>query len=257
MVGFVPRLPRSAWKAILLWALGTALAITLISMSVAICVLLSVYGTVGAPEVLTAAALPMVLTPPVVGFFLSRHYQLKLANEKLQELAFKDSLVGCMNRRGFTSSVDIALQYATPHRPCALLIVDADNFKQVNDKYGHDQGDEALLLIAQAIKSAIRSADLLGRIGGEEFGIFLPGASHEQANVIAERVCDAVAAVPFAPAGQRHGLSVSIGGAIATEPTSFADIFKNADRRLYVAKRSGRAKAELTVLRPGAASTAA
>ncbi len=69
-----------------------------------------------------------------------------------------------------------------------MLIIDADNFKSVNDRFGHDRGDEALITIAKSIKTMLRGPDLVGRLGGEEFGVFLPGATTEQAENVAERI---------------------------------------------------------------------
>lgn len=243
MVGFIPKLPSKAWANIMQWTVGTTLVTTFVSLIVACAIMWVFNGFVDIPGVLTALILPIVLTPGIVISLSVRHQKLALANATLHQLAYNDSMLDCMNRRGFTSTLDIGLQYASPHRPCALLIIDVDNFKQVNDRFGHDRGDQALQSIAKAIKSAIRTADVLGRIGGEEFGAFLPGTDEAHARIIAERICEAVAATRFAPDGHPHSLSVSVGGAIATEVTQFSTLYRAADQRLYAAKQGGRNRA--------------
>ncbi len=245
MVGPIPKLPAIAWANVILWTLAITLGTLVISAFIATGIMLVFTGNLEITGILLALILPLLLAVPVAGFFMTRHFQMLEDNRVLQRLAYTDSLLDCMNRRGFTASVDIALQYATPHRPCALLIIDIDNFKRVNDRFGHDQGDIALGIVADAIQSAIRAGDMLGRIGGEEFGAFLPGGDDAQARQIAERIRQAVAAAHFAPDGARHDLSVSIGGIVATEPSAFAMLYRAADQRLYAAKQDGRNRARL------------
>ena len=121
-----------------------------------------------------------------------------------------------------------------------LLILDIDNFKAINDLYGHHAGDEALTIMARSIRSVLRDGDIVGRMGGEEFGVFLPGVSEDEAAAGAERVRRSVNLAVFAPEGQRRDLSVSIGGAVFTGKTTFTDLFRIADQRLYGAKHAGR-----------------
>jgi diguanylate cyclase (GGDEF)-like protein len=148
-----------------------------------------------------------------------------------------------MNRAAFSTLVDAYLtdiRSAESQARGALLVIDADDFKSVNDRFGHDRGDEALVTIAGAIKSMLRGADLVGRLGGEEFGVFLPGATHDQAETVAERIRRSVNDAPFEPEGARHPLSVSVGGAVFEHTLPFADLFRQADRQLYAAKQRGR-----------------
>ena len=221
------------------------LVTVVVSLIIATSVMLHFNGHLDLVNLIMALILPLALAIPVAGIFMVRHYQMIEANNALRQLAYTDSMLNCMNRRGFTASLDIALQYASPHRPCALLVIDADNFKQVNDNFGHDQGDLALGIIAGAIQSAIRAGDILGRLGGEEFGAFLPSSDDAQARIIAERIRQAVAAANFAPGGEPYALSVSIGGTLATEPTEFVSLYRAADQRLYAAKQRGRNRTHL------------
>jgi len=192
--------------------------------------------------ILTDVLLPVVLAVPLLLFFTSKLRELAIAHKKLTVFASTDSLTQVMNRAAFSTLVDAYLtEVRAKERRIegALLIIDADNFKSVNDRFGHDRGDEALVTIASSIKSAVRSPDLVGRLGGEEFGVFLPGADTDQAAIVAERIRKAVNDAEFAPAGA-HALSVSVGCAVFDRKLPFSDLFRLADQQLYVAKREGR-----------------
>jgi len=150
-----------------------------------------------------------------------------------------------LTRGAFTALVEGYLaqlgKASFPHKGGALLIVDADHFKAINDTMGHEAGDDALKLIARKIAGLLRTTDLIGRIGGEEFAVFLPGSSPMQAEVVAERIRLAVAEADFVTTtGERKGLSVSVGGAVFDRRLDFADLFRLADRQLYSAKANGR-----------------
>jgi diguanylate cyclase (GGDEF)-like protein len=122
----------------------------------------------------------------------------------------------------------------------ALLIVDADHFKSINDRLGHDCGDQALKLIATTIKDQLHGADIVGRIGGEEFAVFLPGADATRSFLVAESIRRRIREAEFAPDGRPCPLSVSIGGIAFSGPTTYASMFQIADRHLYKAKSNGR-----------------
>ena len=122
----------------------------------------------------------------------------------------------------------------------AFLVIDADHFKHINDQHGHDMGDEALQKIANQIKANVRESDIVGRIGGEEFGVLLVGASFKTAELVAERVRRAISVIDFQPHGVEHKLSISVGGAAFGGPVPFADLYRVADQRLYDAKQAGR-----------------
>lgn len=190
----------------------------------------------------SAIVLPLVLATPSFFILMVMLRELGIANGRLDELASFDMLTGCLNRRAFTAAVEKRLAEG---RDGALLVVDADRFKAVNDCFGHDGGDEALRLIASSIRSTVRSGDQVGRLGGEEFGIYLPDACHSTAAEAAERIRAAVSGAAFMPSGKRHRLSVSIGCAVHEGPADFDELFSLADKRLYAAKRHGRDRVEL------------
>src|SRR3990167_5663982 len=135
--------------------------------------------------------IPVLLAPPFFFLLLDKMRQLAIAHTELMTVATTDGLTSLLNRRAFTEMVDGYLKRVeesakTPDG--ALLVIDVDHFKVVNDRFGHDRGDEALKLIAAAIRDAVRESDLVGRIGGEEFCVFMPGQPLEGASVIAERI---------------------------------------------------------------------
>lgn len=164
------------------------------------------------------------------------HAQLAVAHRRLSDKASRDDMTGMLNRESFFA----ALEHARGKAGGALLIIDADHFKAINDSYGHLIGDEALLLIAGAIKRAMRAGDVLGRIGGEEFAAFLHGADEREAARIAERIRTEVELILFRPVERIVRLTVSIGGALFQETMTLQDLMRSADLRLYEAKRRGR-----------------
>jgi diguanylate cyclase len=195
--------------------------------------------------------IPLLIAPPFFFYLLSKLRQLAIAHDQLLVVASTDGLTSCLTRVAFTTLVDAYLERVDRQewrREGALLVMDVDHFKNVNDNYGHDAGDEALKLIVQSIRSTLREVDLVGRIGGEEFSVFLPGIPPERAFVVAERIRETVKAANFCPAGAPYNLSISIGGVTYLRSTSFSELFKLADKRLYDAKRNGRDRVELCQL---------
>ncbi|MDG4878490.1 GGDEF domain-containing protein [Mesorhizobium sp. WSM4935] len=166
------------------------------------------------------------------------HAQLAAAHRRLSEKASRDDMTGMLNRETFFAALDGSRRKSDRG---ALLIIDADHFKRINDSYGHLTGDEALLLIAGAIERGVRSGDILGRIGGEEFAAFLVGASEPEAKHVAERIRREVELIRFRPVDERTvPLTVSIGGISCGESATVSDLMRAADRRLYEAKNRGR-----------------
>lgn len=191
--------------------------------------------------ILVDILVPTGLAVPMLLFLTLKLRELAIAHHELAKLASTDSLTSVLNRGAFTTLVEGYLaQVRKEELKGALLLVDADNFKSINDQFGHDRGDEALKLIAGTIKGTLRGTDLVGRIGGEEFGVFLPGSSPDQAEGVAERIRSTIADSPFAPDGAGRVLSVSVGGAVFEKHLPFNDLFRLADQQLYSAKRNGR-----------------
>ncbi|MEX4010738.1 GGDEF domain-containing protein [Neoaquamicrobium sediminum] len=190
--------------------------------------------------------IPLIIAPPFFFFLLSKLRELAIAHHNLTVVASTDGLTSCLNRVAFTTLVEAYLE-RTQEQPSdgALLVIDVDHFKKVNDEFGHASGDDALKLIASAIKERVRNNDLLGRIGGEEFAVFLPDVELPKTVAIAERIRKGVDGLTLVVEGTRLPLSVSIGGAAYRRTSTFEQLFKIADRWLYVAKRSGRNRVEV------------
>ena len=166
-------------------------------------------------------------------------------NAELQKLASTDALTGLDNRRRFDEVLARECQRATrTGKPLSLLILDADHFKGFNDRYGHQQGDAALQLIAQAMHGTIHaSSDTAYRIGGEEFSVILPDTDEPGAEAVANRIRQVVLAQAMPHAGNPHGLvTVSCGVASipAVRDSDPVALIAAADAALYEAKRRGR-----------------
>ena len=163
--------------------------------------------------------------------------------EDLAAMAWSDGLTGVANRRRLDR--DIAA-HAGASGPTAVIMVDVDHFKQVNDTYGHQIGDDVLRAVGAALANRVRHDDVVYRYGGEEFCILLPGASSGEARAVADRVVMAMRAI-LLPDGRHVTVSVGVADGRAGDVTS---TLETADRAMYAAKASGRDRTA------GAASTA-
>lgn len=166
------------------------------------------------------------------------HAELAEAHARLAEKARRDTMTGLLNRESFLAALKGSRRRADEG---ALLVIDADHFKRINDTHGHAQGDVALLMIAEAIRGGVRENDIVGRIGGEEFAAFLAGANREEALLVAERIRLGVEGLRFSPGdGKYLPLSISIGAVQVAPHLSWAQMMREADDRLYEAKAGGR-----------------
>jgi diguanylate cyclase (GGDEF)-like protein len=159
--------------------------------------------------------------------------------------ALIDPLTGIWNRRGFVAETNRMI--AESHtRHAAVLFLDLDNFKAINDRHGHGIGDQALQILAATAKSVIRASDLVGRLGGEEFAVVLQGAPRQNALGIAERIRMAFADHAAVIEGQHVEATVSIGVVLHDGPIlELPDLLWKADRALYRAKERGRNRVEV------------
>lgn len=165
------------------------------------------------------------------------HQVLRTTHAALEHKYLFDTMTGALTREAFFSRLRSA---STSGQTGALLLADADHFKRINDEHGHGAGDAALVAIGAAIQAALRSGDFWGRIGGEEFAIFLPEAPSHVATVIAETIRLNVASSPFDADGSPANVTISLGG-VALQSYFDPNVALNeADRRLYRAKHAGR-----------------
>ncbi len=166
---------------------------------------------------------------------------------RMREIADTDALTELANRRRFLAfaqeKIALGVEQGTP---LALLMVDIDHFKRINDTYGHAAGDQALRLLGATLRESTRKADCAARLGGEEFAILLAGATPAVALAIAERICEQVAKLAVLDGtGRQFGYTVSIGlAALGEGETRPEDLLARADAALYRAKRGGRNRVE-------------
>ena len=159
------------------------------------------------------------------------------------ELAVVDALTGLNNRRFLETHLSSALDHAAHMgRPLSLMILDVDHFKLVNDTYGHDAGDEVLKGLAQRVRRVVRNADLVCRLGGEEFVIVMPDTPLLIAAKIAERVRSAVQSEMFQidASGRAIPVTISIGIAERADDANPDALLRRADKALYDSKSAGR-----------------
>ena len=163
---------------------------------------------------------------------------------ELRHLADHDGLTGLVNRRCFGARLEAALAEADlDDRPAAVLVVDLDNFKGVNDTYGHAVGDELLRRVADALRSRVRAGDVVARLGGDEFGLLLPDVTTERARAVAGELLAAVereAAVPIGDASVRVTASIGVSTLDASTRATGEALLSDADTAMYEAKGSGR-----------------
>lgn len=178
---------------------------------------------------------------PFVARYLAAGDEAARELEAIAALARRDALTGLANRRAFEEA--LAREVARSARdgaPLAVIALDVDHFKRVNDAHGHAAGDAVLVEIAARAAEALRAGDLLARVGGEELAALLPGASLEAAAEVAERVRARIARAPVTAGGACLSVTVSAGVAARAPGEEGPALVARADGRLYAAKRAGR-----------------
>lgn len=177
--------------------------------------------------------------------------RLVFAQHQLREQATRDALTGLFNRGAILEQLDKELARSRRHgNPLAVMLVDVDHFKLINDQHGHQAGDLVLRAIARRLSTAVRRSDSVGRYGGEEFLALLPDASTEGAQFSAERLRTAVAQATMGFDGKNIAATVSLGVAVAPRPDGLTvdQLIRAADEELYTAKSTGRNRVGLRVL---------
>ena len=168
--------------------------------------------------------------------------ELKRVREELEQMARIDALTGISNRRFLEEEARHIFASSRRHSHLmAVLLLDLDHFKAINDTFGHEVGDRVLKEVAAVCETELRDEDVFGRLGGEEFLAVLPETGSEEARYAAERLRNAVEALEIEADERTVRVTVSIGVAIlAGEDDAFAALLRRADEALYEAKRTGR-----------------
>lgn len=177
---------------------------------------------------ITVTTAPLFVLAMLAGRFMDN------ALSQMTDTALTDELTGLMNRRAFLEKLERSADGA-------VLLIDIDHFKRVNDRYGHEAGDAVLMAMSGHLSSHIRQGDIMARIGGEEFALFLEDADSQTVDRIGERLC-----AGFVVFNERMlspvRVTMSIGAAYSQMSAGRSDLLRKADLALYQAKRSGRAR---------------
>ena len=180
----------------------------------------------------------------------TQNKELEKKNRQLRHMASTDMMTGLYNRTRFTEFVEMeAERLKRSEGTSSLIILDLDDFKNVNDSYGHPNGDTVLKLIAGVIKGQIRSTDILCRFGGEEFAVLLPGTTPDGAFNVAEKIRRAIEGCTFTGKLENLKITASLGvTALGNNgATSFNTAYQKADNALYKANKKGRNRSEIAI----------
>jgi diguanylate cyclase (GGDEF)-like protein len=172
---------------------------------------------------------------------LAQNHELQRANETLEQLAITDGLTKIHNHRFFQDQLSREIKRAErTGSPLALILLDIDDFKQLNDRYGHAVGDEVLQLLSAVLIEETRDHDLVARYGGEEFAVLVPATDREGTLMLAEKLRTAVAEHRFCPKGSTVPLSITVSIGLSVYHGERPAFFDEADRALYEAKAAGK-----------------
>lgn len=200
--------------------------------------------------VIGAGAIAALVAAPLLALVANERRKFTALRSEVSRLSSIDTLTSCLNSGVFANLIDAFRGNSAQggRRQGALLVVEIDDFRAINARFGHAWGDEVLKSVAGTVKASVRSGDLVGRIGGEGFGIFLPGTSRENAERVAERIRGTVSETILEPGGRKLPLSVSVGAVLFEDQLEFDDLFRKADDRLTEAKARGRNRVEFAEL---------
>jgi len=213
----------------------TVLSVILLSLSV-FCFLIVIFS-IEIDDLLNTIA-PAFLTGLTI--FILASYMIDLYEES-QRLASTDPMTDLYNRRAFHTFADKALQLAARQKtPTTIALCDLDLFKQVNDTYGHDVGDEVIIKFAQILKSSVREIDIVARYGGEEFIILFPGTDKDGARKVVERMRKRTEECEIQLDAKVLNFTASFGMTEMSPGADFSEAIKTADQALYRAKEEGR-----------------
>lgn len=187
-------------------------------------------------------SLNIVTTIGLLAYLSSLYYRLvSQAEKRLTHLATTDPLTGLHNRRSMADLATYEIVQRKRHgEPLSVVLADIDHFKQINDRHGHEVGDEVLVAISLALQEAVREQDSIARWGGEEFLILMPQASLEQARMVAERLREQVSQMRFEAHGQPFKVTLTLGVSGHRMDEALDQVINRADTALYQGKRDGR-----------------
>ncbi|MBF6596200.1 MAG: GGDEF domain-containing protein [Thermaceae bacterium] len=226
------------------------LASVLVSEMVTVVSAYLVGGGPGPTGLLIGAIVPLIVAPLFSSVQLSLISQLEQARDELHHLSITDELTQVYNRRHFLQKAQRVFdQSRSTTQPFALVLFDIDDFKRVNDTYGHMVGDQVLRQLAEVAHASIRKHDLLARWGGEEFMLLLPQTGPDEALEVARRVQQGIAQNPPLGPGEALKLTLSIGVSFfQPQISTLDDLLRQADDALYRAKNLGKNRVETMLM---------
>ena len=231
--------PQRVWLAVL-----AVTAIVLCTSLFVMTIVLWFYGTANlVVAYLIAGLVPVLAAPPVIYVIARAAYQLYQTQEELWRLVQTDDLTGLLNRRAFFSrghEIIVPVNGVTP--PVALLLLDADEFKQINDTLGHVAGDEALRYLANVIRACAAPTDVVARFGGDEFAVLRANATSADLARLADRIGECLASRAYSYGQESRTLRMSAGIADTGDIKSFDALLLAADLALYEAKEKYQAQ---------------
>ena len=192
-------------------------------------------------DLIIATAAPAIVAPALASFILRMLFDIEAMRQQLEHASRTDALTGICNRGHFQTLLDAACaSAAVDGEPLSVAIIDIDHFKRVNDTLGHAAGDDVIRATATRCLAMLRDADVIGRIGGEEFAIILPHTDIAGAEHVIQRIRTQIGVTPIATAAADVAITVSGGVAQWRPGDNAVDLMRHADKRLYLAKDGGR-----------------
>ncbi|WP_415895437.1 GGDEF domain-containing protein [Neptuniibacter sp. PT34_22] len=229
--------------------IGVTLAVTIVSILLSVIITFSILTLAGVSEELYRISLiisvvaPATIAPLVTWYLVKLLVKVHDLEQQQRRLATYDGLTGALNRRAFFESFEtIKQQIEKEQTDLTLAYMDLDDFKPINDLYGHVVGDKVLKSFVATLRNELRSSDLIARVGGEEFVIVLPNTDINNAQTILDRIRNKVADDPLTIEGHCINLSVSIGLSQNKKHHSLIidQLIQEADKALYKAKEAGK-----------------
>jgi len=220
--------------------------VSILAVALAVILVASVYTVLRPAQmnfaVLVAFCVSAICTPAISFWFAVKRVQLEKVLTYVRRNATLDDLSGLLNRNHFFARIRsrLRLQMHDASRRNWFLFIDADNFKRINDRFGHASGDIAISQIGSIIQSCVAYQDVSGRLGGEEFGIYLIARDFQSARRLAEKVRKRATGIVFGSGVEKHVLSLSIGMSEHKADQSLEDLVSKADGSMYLAKATGR-----------------
>jgi len=224
--------PVQAWRQVIWRAfLGTAACVCL-SLGLNYLLFFSDVLTPFGRSIVTATLVPLIIGLPLFLLLGRMQIEIRRYRQELTRSGTYDKLTGCLNGVVFTSMVDRRAARPAGPRSGAFLVIHPEHLASINLRFGLGWGDEALRLTASAIRSSVRTDDLIGRIGNSMFGVFLPGATKQDAKEVGERIRRAIGQIYFAPKGEKDVLAIRAGGVVFEHELAFEDMFRSAESLL-------------------------